>query len=147
MFFRKRGYQVQGAVEFSDFCALKFGPIHLEVRAVQTFLPKPFKARALKSSPPPSFVLYVGALNTTFNSSFHYLFPAMKVVTPEISWHGRDPVYSVDFQFLDGDIRRLATCGTDRHVRVSVNPGVDPRGSGVVSVPRWGHPTFSHLWN
>ena len=43
----------------------------------------------------------------------------MKVVTPEISWHGRDPVYSTDFQRLKGDICRLATCGTDRHIRVS----------------------------
>ena len=53
----------------------------------------------------------------------------MKVVTPEISWHGRDPVYSVDFQFLNGDIRRLATCGTDRHVRVSIMAAVTYRSS------------------
>ena len=57
-------------------------------------------------------------------------------------WIHGDPV---EFQFLDGDIRRLATCGTDRHVRVSVNPGVDPRGSGGVSVPGRGHPAFSHV--
>ena len=50
-----------------------------------------------------------------------FVLAEMKVITPEISWHGRDPVYGVDFQFLGGDIRRLATCGTDRHVRVSVH--------------------------
>ena len=44
----------------------------------------------------------------------------MKTVTPEISWHERDPVYSVDFQHQVGPIQRLATCGTDRCVRVSV---------------------------
>lgn len=42
----------------------------------------------------------------------------MKVVTPEISWHGRDPIYSVDSQFLEGDIHRIATCGADRSVRI-----------------------------
>lgn len=44
----------------------------------------------------------------------------MKFVTPEISWHDRDPVYSVDFQYLEGNIRRLASCGTDRQIRVFV---------------------------
>ena len=43
----------------------------------------------------------------------------MKLVTPEISWHGRDPIYSVDFQYKDGEITRLATCGTDSNVIVS----------------------------
>ncbi|KAI0209118.1 Chromatin assembly factor 1 subunit B [Lamellibrachia satsuma] len=42
----------------------------------------------------------------------------MKTVTPEISWHERDPVYSVDFQHQVGPIQRLATCGTDRCVRL-----------------------------
>jgi len=42
----------------------------------------------------------------------------MKYVMPEISWHGRDPLYSVDLQCSCGPIRRLATCGTDRVVRV-----------------------------
>jgi len=42
----------------------------------------------------------------------------MKYVTPEISWHSRDPLYSVDLQCCCGPLRRLATCGTDRVVRV-----------------------------
>jgi chromatin assembly factor 1 subunit B len=42
----------------------------------------------------------------------------MKFITPEISWHGRDPVYGVDFQYTDSGICRLASCGTDRLVRV-----------------------------
>ena len=42
----------------------------------------------------------------------------MKVTTPEIAWHARDPIYSIDFQYVRDDIQRLATCGTDRHVRI-----------------------------
>ena len=42
----------------------------------------------------------------------------MKVNTPEISWHAKDPIYSVDFQYVAGDIYRMATCGTDRNIRV-----------------------------
>ncbi|GAB1597834.1 chromatin assembly factor 1 subunit B-like, partial [Argonauta hians] len=42
----------------------------------------------------------------------------MKVVTPEISWHERDPVYSVDFQPGNHNIRRLATAGVDKFVRI-----------------------------
>ena len=48
------------------------------------------------------------------------LLQTMKTVTPEISWHERDPIYSVDFQHQSGSVQRLATCGTDRCVRVSV---------------------------
>ena len=44
----------------------------------------------------------------------------MKFTTPEIAWHGRDPIYSVDFQYIKGSIQRLATCGTDRHIRVNI---------------------------
>ncbi|CAH1799444.1 unnamed protein product [Owenia fusiformis] len=40
----------------------------------------------------------------------------MKLVTPEISWHGRDPIYSIDFQYLKGNMRRMATCGTDKNI-------------------------------
>ena len=43
---------------------------------------------------------------------------AMYVKTPEISWHGRDPIYSIDFQVLNGSIQRLATGGADKNVRV-----------------------------
>jgi len=42
----------------------------------------------------------------------------MKYVTPEISWHSRDPLYSVDLQYSCGQLRRLATCGTDKVIRV-----------------------------
>lgn len=44
----------------------------------------------------------------------------MKFAIPEISWHNRDPVLSVDFQ-PKADINeplRLATGGTDSHVLV-----------------------------
>lgn len=42
----------------------------------------------------------------------------MKVVTPEISWHERDPIYAVDFQPGNHPIQRLATSGVDKFVRV-----------------------------
>lgn len=44
----------------------------------------------------------------------------MKVVTCEIAWHNKEPVYSLDFQHSsDGRIHRLATAGVDTTVRVS----------------------------
>lgn len=45
----------------------------------------------------------------------------MKLAIPEISWHNRDPVLSVDFQPKSdpNDPLRLATGGTDSHVLVS----------------------------
>lgn len=45
----------------------------------------------------------------------------MKCLIPEISWHNRDPVLSVDIQpkTLDGDNKfRLASGGLDTHVLV-----------------------------
>lgn len=42
----------------------------------------------------------------------------MKFVTPEISWHNRDPIYSVDIQQSKDGVCRLASCGTDKDVRV-----------------------------
>ncbi|XP_038077841.1 chromatin assembly factor 1 subunit B-like isoform X2 [Patiria miniata] len=49
----------------------------------------------------------------------------MKLDTPEISWHGREPIYSVDFQPCNPSTskkepRRLATagCGTDSNLRI-----------------------------
>ncbi|BFZ18326.1 hypothetical protein BsWGS_21365 [Bradybaena similaris] len=42
----------------------------------------------------------------------------MKVVTPEISWHERDPVYSVDFQPGNWPIQRIASGGVDKIVRI-----------------------------
>ncbi|XP_033104353.1 chromatin assembly factor 1 subunit B-like [Anneissia japonica] len=41
----------------------------------------------------------------------------MKLDTPEISWHGRDPVYSVDIQKI-GKHTRLATAGADNKIRI-----------------------------
>ena len=41
----------------------------------------------------------------------------MRVTTPEINWHNRDPVYSVDFCPRD-NAYILATCGTDCFVRL-----------------------------
>lgn len=47
----------------------------------------------------------------------------MKCTIPEISWHNRDPVLSIDIQcnIVKGTdpLYRLATGGTDSHVLVS----------------------------
>lgn len=43
----------------------------------------------------------------------------MKVVTCEIAWHNKEPVYSLDFQSsCDGRFHRLATAGVDTTVRL-----------------------------
>ena len=43
----------------------------------------------------------------------------MKCTIPEISWHNRDPVLTVDIQHNSPDgIYRLATGGIDAHVLV-----------------------------
>lgn len=42
----------------------------------------------------------------------------MKVTTPEISWHERDPVYSADFQPGTRSIQRIVTAGVDKYARV-----------------------------
>uniref|UniRef100_A0A3P8VS62 Chromatin assembly factor 1, subunit B n=1 Tax=Cynoglossus semilaevis TaxID=244447 RepID=A0A3P8VS62_CYNSE len=43
----------------------------------------------------------------------------MKVVTCEIAWHNKEPVYSLDFQHSsDGRYHRLATAGVDTTVRL-----------------------------
>ncbi|KAI1899076.1 hypothetical protein AGOR_G00057750 [Albula goreensis] len=43
----------------------------------------------------------------------------MKVVTCEIAWHNKEPVYSMDFQQqCEGRIHRLATAGVDSTVRM-----------------------------
>jgi hypothetical protein len=43
----------------------------------------------------------------------------MKVITCEIAWHNKEPVYSLDFQpATSGRIHRLASAGVDTAVRV-----------------------------
>ncbi|XP_067676573.1 chromatin assembly factor 1 subunit B-like [Haliotis asinina] len=42
----------------------------------------------------------------------------MKVVTPEISWHGKEPIYSIDFQPGDRTIQRLASASVDKLIRM-----------------------------
>ncbi|XP_062599442.1 chromatin assembly factor 1 subunit B-like [Saccostrea cucullata] len=42
----------------------------------------------------------------------------MKVTTPEISWHERDPVYSADFQPGKHNIQRIVTAGVDKYARI-----------------------------
>ena len=43
----------------------------------------------------------------------------MKITIPEISWHNRDPVFSLDIQPNPQDgLYRLATAGSDTHVVV-----------------------------
>uniref|UniRef100_W5K3H3 Chromatin assembly factor 1 subunit B n=1 Tax=Astyanax mexicanus TaxID=7994 RepID=W5K3H3_ASTMX len=56
----------------------------------------------------------------------------MKVVTCEIAWHNKEPVYSLDFQQnAEGSIDRLATAGVDTTVRLwRVDRG--PDGKAVV---------------
>nr|XP_005998530.1 PREDICTED: chromatin assembly factor 1 subunit B [Latimeria chalumnae] len=44
----------------------------------------------------------------------------MKVITCEIAWHNKEPVYSLDFQHnVEGKINRLASAGVDSTVRIS----------------------------
>lgn len=46
----------------------------------------------------------------------------MKVITCEIAWHNKEPVYSLDFQHgAAGRVHRLASAGVDTAVRVRVN--------------------------
>ena len=41
----------------------------------------------------------------------------MKLSTPEIVWHGKEPVFSADFH-RNGAVWRLATAGADQDVKV-----------------------------
>ncbi|XP_050390036.1 chromatin assembly factor 1 subunit B [Patella vulgata] len=53
----------------------------------------------------------------------------MKVITPEISWHEREPIYSVDFQPGNHKMCRLASGGVDKTVRIwSLTVGTDGKG-------------------
>lgn len=42
----------------------------------------------------------------------------MKCQVPQIVWHSRDPVLSIDFQPMQKDVLRLASGGTDTHVLI-----------------------------
>ena len=44
----------------------------------------------------------------------------MKCIIPEISWHNRDPVLTVDIQPSKDEFYRLASGGTDTHVLVTL---------------------------
>ncbi|XP_063080547.1 chromatin assembly factor 1 subunit B isoform X1 [Cavia porcellus] len=56
----------------------------------------------------------------------------MKVITCEIVWHNKEPVYSLDFQYATaGKIHRLASAGVDTAVRIwKVEKG--PDGKAIV---------------
>uniref|UniRef100_A0A2R9A7X0 Chromatin assembly factor 1 subunit B n=1 Tax=Pan paniscus TaxID=9597 RepID=A0A2R9A7X0_PANPA len=56
----------------------------------------------------------------------------MKVITCEIAWHNKEPVYSLDFQHgMAGRIHRLASAGVDTNVRIwKVEKG--PDGKAIV---------------
>ncbi|KGL77973.1 Chromatin assembly factor 1 subunit B, partial [Tinamus guttatus] len=56
----------------------------------------------------------------------------MKVITCEIAWHNKEPVYSLDFQHgTDEKINRLASAGVDTAVRIwKVEKG--PDGKAIV---------------
>lgn len=54
----------------------------------------------------------------------------MKVTTPEISWHERDPIYSVDFQPGNRKVKRIATTGVDKFIRIwEIKVGGDGKGT------------------
>lgn len=56
----------------------------------------------------------------------------MKVITCEIAWHNKEPVYSLDFQHAAAwKSHRLASAGVDTAVRVNEWAG---GGSGKCSV-------------
>ena len=41
----------------------------------------------------------------------------MRLNTPEIAWHGKEPIFSVDFSKI-GSSCRLASAGADKDVKV-----------------------------
>ncbi|PIK43824.1 putative chromatin assembly factor 1 subunit B-like [Apostichopus japonicus] len=54
----------------------------------------------------------------------------MKIDTPEISWHSRQPMYSLDIQPGKSEVKRLATGSTDANVRIwSLKMGKDGKVS------------------
>uniref|UniRef100_A0A2K5CPG7 Chromatin assembly factor 1 subunit B n=1 Tax=Aotus nancymaae TaxID=37293 RepID=A0A2K5CPG7_AOTNA len=65
----------------------------------------------------------------------------MKVITCEIAWHNKEPVYSLDFQHgTAGRIHRLASAGVDTAVRIwKVEKGPDGKAIG-----NFGHLELRH---
>lgn len=43
----------------------------------------------------------------------------MKLTTPQIVWHSKEPVFSADFHH-SGELWRLATAGADKDVKVDL---------------------------
>jgi hypothetical protein len=41
----------------------------------------------------------------------------MRVKTPQISWHGREPIYSIDYHSSG----RIATAGGDNDIKVRIS--------------------------
>jgi hypothetical protein len=61
--------------------------------------------------------LYIN-FNSLKGSIFEQNAAKMKLTTPEISWHGKQPVLSVDFCKV-GCTMRFASAGADNDVKVS----------------------------
>lgn len=73
-----------------------------------------------------SAIFVVIAFAANFVVFVSNLIGKMKCFVPEISWHNRDPVYSVDFQPVRGkneEFYRLASGGADCHVVVGLGCG------------------------
>ena len=54
----------------------------------------------------------------------------MKLTTPEISWHGKEPLFSLDFS-LNNKSTRLATSGADSNIRIWAVLADEDKGSKV----------------
>ena len=44
----------------------------------------------------------------------------MKLSTPEIAWHGKEPIFSVDFSQVSTSLWRLASAGGDSDIKVVI---------------------------
>ena len=56
----------------------------------------------------------------------------MKIKTPQISWHSREPIYSVDFHKSG----RIATAGSESDVKVNIE-------DIVLLIHRYGNTTLT----
>ncbi|XP_063070032.1 chromatin assembly factor 1 subunit B [Engraulis encrasicolus] len=77
-------------------------------------------------------LLGLGFCNSVFRVIYCLATNTMKVVTCEIAWHNKEPVYSLDFQRNpETRVDRLATAGVDTTVRIwRVDKG--PDGKAIV---------------